>query len=219
MKFKNTFSLCLLFVCMFAVSTVNAQEATEEEKPRTQVLIKTSMGDIKIELFNETKLHRKNFLMLAKSGQYNGSIFHRVIRDFMIQGGELKNPRRPDYTLPAEINHGYVHTKGMVSAARKPDSANPMKASSGSQFYIVQGTRQKPTDLDAMSQRNGIKYTDKQKLTYETLGGTPFLDGQYTIFGRVIEGMEVLEKIAAVKVGGGSKPLKEITMTMKVILL
>jgi len=184
----------------------------------TKVLIHTDMGDIKVELYNDTPKHRDNFIKLVKNGSYNGSIFHRVIKDFMIQGGGAPAglPEMSD-RVPAEFVPAHIHKKGALCAARMGDQVNPKKESSGSQFYIVQGTKATAEQLNQYDQKRAVKYTPAQRSTYTTIGGTPFLDGDYTVFGEVIEGMEVIDKIAAVQTGGGDKPVKEIKMTMKVL--
>jgi cyclophilin family peptidyl-prolyl cis-trans isomerase len=184
----------------------------------TKVLIHTDMGDIKVALYNDTPKHRDNFVKLAKEGFYNGSPFHRVIKGFMVQGGGAPAglPEMSD-RVPAEFVPAHIHKKGALAAARQGDQVNPKKESSGSQFYIVQGSPVTVQQLDQFDQKRTVKYTPEQRKTYTTIGGTPFLDGDYTVFGEVIEGMDVIDKIAAVKTGSGDKPVKEIKMTMKII--
>jgi cyclophilin family peptidyl-prolyl cis-trans isomerase len=204
----------ILIAMMLVIGTSFAQEANPI------ILIKTDFGDIKCELYNETPGHRDNFLELAESGKFNGSIFHRVIKDFMIQGGGDANmgtiDGRPQ--IPAEILPQFIHKKGALSAAR---TNNPQKLSSGSQFYIVQGRKTPASQLDQMAARSGVKYTDEHKKTYAELGGTPHLDGGYTVFGAVIEGLDVVDKIAATQTGtiGGvpNKPVKDIKMIVSVV--
>jgi len=169
-------------------------------------------------LYNETPKHRDNFVKLVKEGWYNDSPFHRIIKNFMIQGGQNADGRQdPGYTIPAEFVAAKFHKKGALAAARMPDQINPEKASSGSQFYIVQGTTVTAQSLQAMSSRTGIKYTPDQIKAYETIGGTPHLDGGYTVFGEVIEGLDVIDKIAAVQTGAGDAPVKPVKMTIKII--
>lgn len=184
----------------------------------TKVLIHTDMGDIKVALYNDTPKHRDNFVKLAKNGFYNGSIFHRVIKGFMIQGGGAPAglPEMSD-RVPAEFNPAHIHKKGALCAARQGDQVNPKKESSGSQFYIVQGQKATKEQLDQFDMKRVVKYTPEQRNVYMTVGGTPFLDGDYTVFGEVIEGMDVIDKIAATQTGPGDKPLKDIKMTMKVL--
>jgi peptidyl-prolyl cis-trans isomerase B (cyclophilin B) len=184
----------------------------------TKVLIHTDLGDIKVALYNDTPKHRDNFIKLANQGFYNGSVFHRVIKGFMIQGGGAPAglPEMSD-RIPAEFVPAHIHKKGALAAARMPDQINPKKESSGSQFYIVQGSPVTAQQLDQYDQRRAVKYTAEQRAAYTTSGGTPFLDGDYTVFGEVIEGMDVIDKIAAAQTGAGDKPVKAIKMTVKVL--
>lgn len=206
----------LVMICFFTCST-QAQTAKVAQK-QTKVLIHTDLGDMKVVLYNETPRHRDNFIKLVKQGLYNGSNFHRIIKQFMIQGGSLANGKQdPGYTVPAEFVAKYYHKRGALAAARMGDDVNPKKESSGSQFYIVQGKKMTDAELDQFTTQTGKKMTPEQRNTYKTLGGVPHLDRDYTVFGEVIEGMEVIDKIAAVKTGPGDKPLKEIIMTMKVV--
>ena len=187
-----------------------AQKSTEKE---TVVVIKTSMGTIKAKLYNDTPQHRDNFLKLVNEGWYNGSPFHRVIKDFMIQGGQNADGRLdPGYTVPAEIKGNYFHKKGALAAARMPDQVNPKKASSGSQFYIVQGKVYDDNWLDMFENRSGKVLSARQRQAYKTVGGTPHLDGDYTVFGEVTEGLEVVDKIAAVKTGRMDVPVEPVTI-------
>lgn len=184
----------------------------------TKVLIQTDLGNITVALYNDTPKHRDNFIKLAKAGFYNGSIFHRVIKGFMIQGGGAPAglPEMSD-RVPAEFVPAHIHKKGALCAARMPDQVNPKKESSGSQFYIVQGGIIPAQQLDQYDQRRAVKYTPEQRVAYTTVGGTPFLDGDYTVFGEVVEGMDVIDKIAAVQTGPGDKPVKDVKMTVKVL--
>ena len=187
----------ILAVLIIAGLTCTAQKATEKE---TVVVIKTSMGTIKAKLYNDTPQHRDNFIKLANEGWYNGSPFHRVIKDFMIQGGQNADGRLdPGYTVPAEFKDNHVHKKGALAAARQPDQVNPKKASSGSQFYIVQGKVYDDQTLDKFESRMGKVFNARQRQAYKTVGGTPNLDGEYTVFGEVTEGLDVVEKIANVE--------------------
>jgi cyclophilin family peptidyl-prolyl cis-trans isomerase len=200
------------------------------------VEISTDLGNIYIWLYEETPRHRENFLKLSKEGFYNGTVFHRVIKDFMIQGGDPNS--RPDgnqleigkggpgYTLPAEILPQFHHKKGAVAAARMGDAVNPKRESSGSQFYIVQGTKFTKEALHNMENYLGqmagvtdFHFTEQAINDYITLGGAPHLDMQYTVFGEVIGGLEVVDKIASVKTGSLDRPVDDIRINVKVIEL
>ena len=194
--------------------TCQAQNATEKE---TIIVIKTNYGTIKAKLYNDTPLHRDNFIKLVNEGWYNNSPFHRIIKNFMIQGGQNADGRLdPGYKVPAEIKSNHFHKKGALCAARQPDQVNPKKASSGSQFYIVQGQKYDDQTLDMYEDRMGKVIGAKQRQAYKTVGGTPHLDGDYTVFGEVIEGMDVVDKIAAVKTGRMDAPIEAVTMTIEI---
>ncbi|MCF8296867.1 MAG: peptidylprolyl isomerase [Saprospiraceae bacterium] len=215
---KKSILIILIFSLGLGIS-VKAQE--------TIVSITTEYGVIKVKLYNETPKHRDNFIKLANQGYFNGTLFHRVIQNFMIQGGDpdskTAKPNQalgnggPAYTIPAEINPKYFHKKGALAAARLGDNVNPKKASSGSQFYIVQGNVYDNATLNSFEQRLGTKFTAAQRKAYTTVGGTPHLDGGYTVFGEVISGMDVIDKIAAVQKGANDRPIKDIKMTVKVV--
>lgn len=240
------------------------------------VKIETTLGDIIVRLYDETPLHRDNFLKLAKEGYYDGTIFHRVIANFMIQGGDpdSRNPKPnasygtggPDYTIEAEIKPELFHKRGALAAARQGDQVNPERRSSGSQFYIVWGDTYKEGQLsqlskqmkmmvqqnafDKLARENRAKIMDMrrnrdqagllalqellsnqavemtkgqgglseaQKTAYSTIGGTPHLDGQYTVFGEVIEGLDIVGKIQSVKTRPGDRPIEDIKMKMTVL--
>ena len=190
--------------------TCSAQQAKDKE---TVVVLKTNMGTIKVKLYNDTPLHRDNFIKLVNDGWYNGSPFHRVIKEFMIQGGQNADGRLdPGYRVPAEIKDNHFHKKGALCAARQPDQVNPQKASSGSQFYIVQGKVYDDKTLDMFESRMGKVFSARQRQAYKTVGGTPHLDGDYTVFGEVIEGLDIVDKIAAVKTGYGDVPVEAVTI-------
>lgn len=194
---------------------------------RKKVIISTGMGDMTIVLYDETPKHRDNFIKLAESGLYDGTIFHRVIQNFMIQGGdpESKNatPEKmlgnggPGYTIPAEFNTKFFHKKGALAAARQGDNVNPKKESSGSQFYIVQGKKVSQDELNLFQSRSNIKMSPEQIKAYTTVGGAYHLDGAYTVFGEVIEGMDVIDKIASVQTNNMDRPLQDIKITVKVV--
>jgi cyclophilin family peptidyl-prolyl cis-trans isomerase len=189
--------------------TCQAQKNNTEKE--TVVVIKTNMGTIKAKLYNDTPLHRDNFIKLVNEGWYNGSPFHRVIKDFMIQGGQNANGQLdPGYTIPAEFKDNHFHKKGALAAARQGDQVNPKKASSGSQFYIVQGKVYDERTLDMFETRMGKVFSARQRQAYQTVGGTPHLDGDYTVFGEVIEGLDVVDKIAAVETGRMDVPVKPV---------
>ena len=204
-----TFVLGLLF---------SIQLISQTTRPETLIVIHTKYGDITAKLYNDTPIHRDNFIKLVKSGWYNGSPFHRVINGFMIQGGGNKNGRTdPGYTLEAEILPNHFHKKGVLAAARMPDDVNPEKRSSGSQFYIVQGQVVNDQYLNAVSAKTGHVFTEEQRKVYKTIGGTPHLDGGYTVFGEAITGFDVIDKIAAVKTGKGNRPVKEVDMKIEIL--
>jgi len=261
-------------------SQANAAEqikATDTEM--TKVKLETSLGDIVVELYNETPQHRDNFIKLVKEGYYDGVLFHRVIKDFMIQTGDgnsktagpndMLGDGDPGYTIPAEFVYPqYFHKRGALAAARTGDQVNPERRSSGSQFYIVTGKIYGSDELQAMSKRLGdmqkqeifrrlvmenrprieelqraqdnaglqtlqneliqlteaeaaktpFKLTDEQLNAYTSVGGTPHLDGQYTVFGEVIEGMEVVDKIQNVETGTADRPTNDIKIVKATIL-
>lgn len=243
-----------------------------------KVRISTSFGDIVVRLYDETPAHRDNFIKLAKEGFYNGTLFHRVIKEFMIQGGDPESKGAPKgrqlgsgdagYTLPAEFNPSLFHKRGALSAARLGDNVNPERRSSGCQFYIVWGktyskgqigqlekqslmqaqqsvfdslvkqNRDKVMSLRRNRDQEGLmalqeeliaeteaivaekglgKLSEEQKETYTTIGGTPFLDGQYTVFGEVESGLEIVGKIQEVKTDRNDRPESDIAMTVTVI--
>jgi len=184
----------------------------------TKFVIHTDYGDIKGLLFNDTPQHRDNFIKLVNEGWYNGSYFHRVINNFMIQGGQSATGKvDPGYTTPAEILPNHYHKKGALAAARMGDNVNPKKASSGSQFYIVHGQVLNDATLDMMEQRGGMKLSEEQRNAYKTSGGTPHLDGAYTVFGQVADGFDVIDKIASLRTDPADKPLNEVKMTIEII--
>ena len=202
-----------------AVVALSAQVgANHEDKADkdVRVQIETTHGKIVVKLYNDTPKHRDNFLKLVKDGTYNGLLFHRVIKNFMIQGGDpnSRNAKAGQalgdgtlgYTVPAEFVAGRYHKRGALCAARQGDAVNPKKESSASQFYIVQGQVWTEEQLSMMEQRMGKKFGEAQRKAYTTVGGTPFLDGDYTVFGEVVEGMDVVDRIASVKCGSMDRP-------------
>lgn len=242
------------------------------EKKAPIVSIRTNVGDIKIRLYDETPLHRDNFLKLVQEKYYDGLLFHRVIENFVIQAGDpdsrgarpqmLLGANEIGYSIPSEIRPAFFHKRGVVAAARESDNVNPERKSSGSHFYIVQGKTYSPSELDTMVNRiNERRYralferltqkreaeirkyeaagdfdklmelnkelseqtrrlfekeklvlTEEQKEAYTTVGGIPALDGAYTIFGEVVEGMETVDKIAALKTDENDRPLQDVVI-------
>jgi len=199
----------------------------EDDKPEQLVKISTEYGDMIIKLYNGTPLHRDNFIKLAKAHYYDGTLFHRVIKNFMIQGGDPNSKNAapgqmlgnggPGYTIPAEFRKEYFHKKGVIAAAREGDNVNPEKASSGSQFYIVQGRKWTNTELNTMEQQRHHLIPWEQKEVYMKIGGTPHLDGDYTVFGEVISGMNVIDSIANLPGDRFNRPLKDVKMTVSLI--
>lgn len=240
-----------------------------------KVKIETTLGDITVRLYDETPIHRDNFVKLVKEGYYDGTLFHRVIKDFMIQGGDpdskgapagkMLGVGGPDYTLEAEIKDNLYHKRGALAAARQGDEVNPERRSSGSQFYIVWGQVYKENQLNQLGKqiriqkvqdafnalakarreeimqmrrernRAGLQklqdqliaeaenkvgkqgLTDQQMQLYSTVGGTPHLDGQYTVFGEVEEGLNVVEQIQNTATGRADRPTNDIDMRMTII--
>ena len=211
--------LTTLFALVLAFS-VFSQE-------RVKVKIETVHGEMIAELYNETPTHRDNFIKLVEKGFYDGTLFHRVIPNFMIQGGDPvskeANPSQqignggPGYTLPAEFNPNLIHKKGALAAARMGDAVNPKKESSGSQFYIVEGQVYDAQKMAMIEQRMGVKLSDAQKKAYSSVGGTPHLDGGYTVFGEVIKGLEVITKISNLKRNKNNLPLEKAAMKVSII--
>ena len=197
----------ILMTLLFAGLMCQAQEK------ETVVVINTNYGTIKAKLYNDTPLHRDNFIKLVNEGWYNGSPFHRVINNFMIQGGQNADGRQdPGYTVPAEFRENHFHKKGALCAARQGDQVNPKKASSGSQFYIVQGQVFDDKKLALYEERLGKIFSAKQRQAYKSVGGTPHLDGDYTVFGEVTEGLDIVDKIAAVKTGYMDVPVEPVVI-------
>ena len=192
---------------------------------QTKVRIETPYGDMVVKLYDETPKHSDNFIKLVQEGFYDNLLFHRVIENFMIQGGDPDSKGAPagkmlgmgdvGYTVPAEFVKGLYHKKGALSAARQGDAVNPAKASSGCQFYIVQG-QVYPQEMFAMFESRGLKLNEEQKQLYGTVGGTPHLDGDYTVFGEVIEGLDIIDKIAAVQTDRADRPVEDVWMKMRI---
>ena len=266
----NQLIIIAVITVMFAACGAGSKKSNDMEK-RTQVKIETTMGDIVVELYNETPKHRDNFIKLAKEGMYDSTLFHRVIRQFMIQAGDPESKNAADtahlgsgdvgYTIPAEFVPKFFHKKGALAAARMGDDVNPNRESSGCQFYIVTGRKFREAQLldmeasrneqrvesifndlarqhmkeiykmrkendnegllelqdtleakarELFKQEEPFKFTPQQIAAYTTIGGAPHLDGEYTIFGEVTEGMETVEKIEAAKTGRADRPVMDI---------
>ena len=270
----NIFTFCIAF-------SFTACSQNKESKDYV-VKVSTDFGDIKIKLYNQTPLHRDNFVKLVNEKFYDSTLFHRVINQFMIQGGDPDSKSAiagktlgeggPKYTIPAEIKDTLYHKKGALAAARQGDNINPKKESSGSQFYLVQGRVFTNEELDGLENQKNMarkqsifnelmnkpenlmlrekmirfqqtnmtdsmqiaiksieplidaeyskmpayKFSQKQRQIYTTIGGTPHLDGDYTVFGEVIEGLDIIDKIAAVATDKNNRPLENVKMTISI---
>ena len=252
----SVINVCLLFCTMFLCNC--------SANGPTKIVIVTDYGNIELELYDKTPQHRDNFIKLVKDGYYDGTLFHRVIKEYMIQGGDpdsksAKSGARlgtggPKYTVPAEFVPEYIHQRGALAAARQRDNVNPTKASSGSQFYIVQGKVFSDTELNQVEVQMGndmarqmyVQYLKEEeekpgqtlhrdtlqiraakkasaylyanpyrmkaedREVYKTIGGTPLLDGEYTVFGCVTKGMEVVEKIAEMETDDADRPKVDV---------
>ena len=274
-------SVIAVAIYFLRLSLLGQTDITENEMSSTTPLVRisTNYGDILVRLYDETPQHRDNFLKLAREGYYDNTLFHRVIKDFMIQGGDPDSKGAPagkrlgtggpEYTIPAEFVYPqYYHKRGALSAARQADQVNPERRSSGSQFYVVWGKTYSEKELTQLAsqldgQRGqqifnglaaqhrdsiqamykagdqkglmtlqqrlaaetdkllketpGFTFTPEQMRDYTTLGGTPFLDNQYTVFGEVVEGLDVVEKIQGVATGSADRPKEDVVMTMTVL--
>lgn len=214
----------LLLLCAF-LALSEGQAKTTDKRPK--VIFTTTMGEFTIELFNETPQHRDNFLKLVREGYYDGLLFHRIIRNFMVQTGDPHSRNDtpeiplgeggPDYTLPLELDLPYhYHYRGAVAAAREPDEVNPERRSSGSQFYVVWGKTHTPREMSAMadfvSEQTGCyaEITPEMSQDYQSRGGTPHLDGQYTVFGEVIKGLSVIGKMHKVPTHPNDRPIADV---------
>lgn len=228
---KIFFTLIVLMISMLQVEAQNKREKA------TLVRITTSEGDITVKLYDDTPKHKANFLKLVEDKTYEGLLFHRVIKNFMVQAGDPES-RNADslkmlgggtlgYTIPAEIVFPkYYHKRGALAAARTGDQVNPNRESSSSQFYIVTGKNVTDTDLDrverylnnSLAPKEPIKYSQEQRNHYKTFGGTPHLDGTYTVFGEVVEGFDVLDKIQNQPTSANDRPKKNVViLKMKVV--
>ena len=277
---RNLIVLLTILVCSLTACKPGQKKEEDMEK-ETKLKIETSAGDITVKLYNETPKHRDNFIKLVKEGQYNGLLFHRVIKDFMIQGGDVTSKDAPmnkqlgagdlGYTVPAEFRYPkYLHKKGALCAARTGDEVNPEKASSASQFYIVTGKKyseqelnqmekqlegrlkqeifarlqneNKPkimefyrsgnkeelailrdtligkTELEAEKRKDEVKLNPELREAYKNVGGVPFLDNQYTVYGEVVEGMDVVDAIQSSKTNKQDRPTENIVINSVEIL-
>lgn len=204
-------------------TAVEALKKYGAENPETVVLMKTRLGDMKIKLYENTPLHRANFIRLAKSGYFENTQFYRVVKDFMIQGGDSddlaqrkKKRALGKYTLPAEIVQGNYHRKGALASARNYEN-NPQKRSACYEFYIVHGLVYSKPLLNQLALENKTQFNATQEQLYTSVGGAPHLDGEHTVFGQVVEGLEVIDKIAALEVGEGDWPLDYVFISVTVL--
>lgn len=224
-EFKSSGDFIVSLTAIKGDKKVTTQKQVTVSKPKICLVeIETTLGTMKAILYDATPQHRDNFLKLAEDGFYDDLLFHRVINGFMIQGGDPESRNAapdkrlgsggPGYQIPAEFVDTLAHIKGALAAAR---TNNPKKKSSGSQFYIVQGRPLSAQQLDMMEARKDISYTPEQRAIYTTQGGTPQLDQEYTVFGQVIEGLDVLDKIAATATAPGDRPKEDIKMKIRPI--
>lgn len=229
---RNYSVLAVLLLMVFGAIAQHPQQLRKRDRKK-DVLIITTMGEMRVRLSDSTPLHRDNFLRLVKQHYYDSVLFHRVINQFMIQAGDPNSKQAPPgkplgdggpgYTIPAEFRPTIFHKKGVIAAARQGDQVNPEKASSGSQFYIVQGRIFTDASLDSVEtyRLKGRKLPEAHRAVYKTLGGTPHLDQGYTIFGELVSGIEVLDRIAATPTSKGAdrdRPLEDVRiLKMKLV--
>ncbi len=220
---------CFLFIfVVFSLSSCSIfQKGGKNVSKVTRVKIETDSGVMIARLYNETPLHKNNFIHLVKDHFYDGILFHRVIDNFMIQGGDptSKNAKPGEVlgdggtkkTIAAEFRPELFHQIGALAAARESDDENPSKASSYSQFYIVEGRVYSDAELDQVEKRFNITIPAEHREVYKTVGGTPFLDQKYTVFGQVESGLDVIRKIASAKTDENNRPLKDIKMKITIL--
>jgi cyclophilin family peptidyl-prolyl cis-trans isomerase len=216
---KRILSLSILLLVLVSFTYASKKEKKSKKEKNTYVEMKTTMGTMVLKLYNETPQHRDNFIKIVKAKQYDSLLFHRVISAFMIQGGDptSKNAAAGQQLgsgdipgvprIPAEFNPVLYHKKGALAAAR---DGNAEKASSNCQFYIVVGKKFTDAELDRMQSYNGWTYTTEQREMYKTIGGTPHLDNNYTVYGELVAGMEVLDAIVAVKTDPNNRPIEDV---------
>ncbi|MEO6720102.1 MAG: peptidylprolyl isomerase, partial [Ferruginibacter sp.] len=207
-----------------AKPAAKAIKPAPKKSPEVRVKITTDVGEIIVKLYNKTPLHRDNFVKLVNEHFYDSLLFHRVINGFMIQGGDPESKNAPPdimlgkgdvgYKIPAEFDSTLYHKKGALAAARND---NPEKASSGCQFYLVQGKTYSDDELNMIGQQNGIKFNSAKRMTYKMLGGTPQLDMNYTVFGEVESGLDVVDKIAMTPRNNNNRPITDVHMRMEII--
>lgn len=225
-KLLSAVSVLIMLILSCTHSKKLTYQPVEVKKDNIiRVRIITDLGTMVVKLYDSTPLHRDNFVKLVRQGFYDSLLFHRVIQSFMIQGGDpLSKHATPGQQLgmgggdmdriPAEFRTSLIHKKGALAAAR---DGNPQKASSACQFYIVQGKPCTDDELTNMEANQGRKYTDEQRMIYKTIGGTPFLDMNYTVFGEVETGLEVIDKIASVPKAPGDRPIGDVHMRMEIV--
>jgi cyclophilin family peptidyl-prolyl cis-trans isomerase len=219
----------IFFLLAFLAACSATRNNTSSNLPGARIKLTTDSGVIILRLYNQTPLHRDNFIKLVKQHYFDSLLFHRVIKNFMIQGGDPNSRNAlphiqlgnggPGYTIPAEFDTSLFHKKGALAAARTGDNENPKKASSGSQFYIVQGKVFTDAGLDSVEtfRLKGRKLPLSHREVYKTIGGAPHLDMNYTVFGEVESGLEVVDKIAAAARDSNNRPVTDIRMKMKII--
>jgi peptidyl-prolyl cis-trans isomerase B (cyclophilin B) len=222
---KKYVSTLLVFL-IIGISDMNMLRAQEAQEERL-IKIETTMGTMLVKLYNETPAHRDNMIKLIEESFFDKQLFHRVIKDFMVQGGDPQSvgaPRGqrlgtggPGYTVPAEFNPELFHKKGALAAARQGDEVNPQKASSGSQFYLVQGRVYTPEQINSFAGSGRATFTEESIKAYTTVGGTPHLDGSYTVFGEIVEGMDVLDLIASTACDPYNRPLEDVVYSISIV--
>ena len=221
----NNLSVILFSLFFCSCSVIKNKNNISNE---TKVEMQTTKGPIIFKLYNQTPLHRDNFIKLVDENFYNGVTFHRIIKDFMAQAGDPNSKdgsfkgqlgqNSKGETIPAEFSNNLFHKKGALAAARMGDNVNPEKKSSGSQFYIVQGKKYSLKQLIKLenkinqNQENIFSFSDSAKKLYQEIGGTPFLDNGYTVFGEVIKGLEIIDIICSVETSNGNKPINNVTI-------
>jgi peptidyl-prolyl cis-trans isomerase B (cyclophilin B) len=224
-KMKNYLKTLIVFGSILTIIP-SCQTKAQENIPERLIKIETSMGDMIVKLYNETPLHRDNMIKLIQDNFYDKQLFHRVIKDFMVQGGDPQstgaaNGMRlgnggPGYTIPAEFNPELIHKKGALAAARQGDAVNPQKASSGSQFYLVVGRVFTQDQINSFAQ-SGAPFTEESLEAYTTMGGTPHLDGSYTVFGEIVLGLEILDRIAATQTDTYDRPIEDVIYSISLV--